>query len=125
MGLKILLVDDDHFVAEPTKLILEMFGYDVKLFSSSIEALDHFSQDIDILFVDFHLADLNGLELCKKIKSLKENVLTVFYSGDLNNTELKSYVVEASNNAVFLSKPASIDQISTALSTITNRLVCA
>ena len=125
MGLKILLVDDDHFVAEPTKLILEMVGHDVTLFSSPNEAINHFSLDTDVLFVDFHLADLNGLELCKKIKLLKGNILTVFYSGDLHNTELKNFVEEASNNAVFLSKPASIDQISETLNTITNRLVCA
>ena len=48
MGLKILLVDDDHFVAEPTKLILEMVGHDVTLFSSPNEAINHFSLDTDV-----------------------------------------------------------------------------
>ena len=125
MGLKILLVDDDNFVAEPTKLILEMAGHDVTLFSTPNEAIAQFSYDIDVLFVDFHLTDLNGLELCNKIKLLKENIFTIFYSGDLNNTELKRYVDENSNNAVFLSKPASMNQITEVLSIISNRLVCA
>ena len=124
MGLNILLVDDDHLVSEPTKLILEMVGPKVDLFSSSKKALSAFSKDVDVLFVDYYLADLNGLELCNKLRLLNQNLETVFYTGDINNHELKAFVNDKGNNAYFLSKPASIDQITETLEIVARRLVC-
>ena len=71
--MKILVVEDEIKVAEVLKRGLEEAGYDIEL------AFDgqmgwHYAQggDIDLFILDINLPQLNGLELCKLIRSQDE-----------------------------------------------------
>jgi DNA-binding response OmpR family regulator len=75
---KILVLDDDKDNLEIVSFILTEFGYEVRTRSSG----DTIFEDIkayqpDLLLMDVMLADLDGRDICRRIK---ENELTRFLS---------------------------------------------
>lgn len=80
----ILLIDDerdDLFVLEK---FLTREGFGVKSFSSSREALEHFSRTnpsfYDLIISDIRMPEINGLELYLSLKAIKNDVKILFAS---------------------------------------------
>jgi signal transduction histidine kinase/CheY-like chemotaxis protein len=69
----ILLVDDDDDLREVIAWVLEKEGFLVKSFSSPKNALNVMAQLTlrpDLVIVDFHMNEINGSDLVKKIRQL-------------------------------------------------------
>jgi two-component system, OmpR family, response regulator ChvI len=80
----ILLIDDerdDLFVLEK---FLTREGFEVKSFSNSREALEHFSRTnpsfYDLIISDIRMPEINGLELYLSLKAIKNDVKVLFAS---------------------------------------------
>ena len=61
-----MLVDDERFLVESGKLILERLGYTVKTETSSLAALDTFRQtpgQFDLIITDMTMPGLTGEKL--------------------------------------------------------------
>jgi len=70
----ILIVDDELIQVAALKMLLTKEGYEVITAGSACETLEIVrSQKMDIVLLDVHLGDENGLELLKLIKS-KERI---------------------------------------------------
>jgi len=66
---KILIVDDDPDVHFILKSALKKEGYDVVEMSSGDECLTKIDEvDPDLVLLDIRMPDINGWEVCKKIK---------------------------------------------------------
>ena len=72
LGIKmILIVDDDQASAENCSMLLELYGYDVKIAFGGKEALSLMeTHQLDLLISDCRMPDLDGLELSKIITAL-------------------------------------------------------
>ncbi len=69
MKLKILVVDDDHNIAELIRLYLEKEMYEVKIAYDGKKALDIFYQwTPDLVILDLMIPQLNGYEVCKQMR---------------------------------------------------------
>lgn len=70
--IKIALVDDSEFCSNVYRQLLEVHRFDVLQFECPVKALEHFKYDHDIkmLIVDYHMPELNGCELTKKVRRL-------------------------------------------------------
>jgi excisionase family DNA binding protein len=96
---RIMVVDDDRIVLETIVQALEEdeYGYELISASDGFEAgvqLSHFKPDLVIL--DIMMPDINGYEVCKKIKSNPEtkNTKIIVLSGYLDEEsfrEMKEY----------------------------------
>ena len=91
---KIMVVDDDRIVLETIVQALEEdeFGYELISASDGFEAgvqLSHFKPDLVIL--DIMMPDINGYEVCKKIKSNPEtqNTKIIVLSGYLDEESFR------------------------------------
>ncbi len=75
--IKILLIDDDKLHLQILKKILEDIG-EIEIFeaTSAKESLKFLlkNKQINMIFIDIYLPDMNGFDLCKKItKKIKNN----------------------------------------------------
>ena len=70
-GVRVLLVEDDDDSRNLLNLILERYGAEVISASSSMEALDWFMQRTpDVVISDIGMAEEDGYELIRKLRSL-------------------------------------------------------
>ena len=73
---KILIVEDEADIANLIKLYLEKEGYHTTLAESGMQALKSLSSDRpDMVILDLMLPEMDGLELCKKIRNKSETAL--------------------------------------------------
>ena len=70
-------------------------------------------EDVDIVLSDINMPHLNGLEMLKEIKALKDDQTVVFLSAHHE----KGYVAEASKMGVdyFIHKPINLDEFTKVL----------
>ncbi len=77
MSKRILIVEDSAYQAEALRGALSEFDCEVSIVSRGKAALEDLAEDIDIVILDTMLPDMDGFEVCKKIKEARPNGLTV------------------------------------------------
>jgi CheY-like chemotaxis protein len=76
---RILLVDDEPDVTYAIKVALENNGFVVDSYNDPTLALSNFKPGLyDLLLLDIKMPEVNGFELCQKIKEIDSNVKTCF-----------------------------------------------
>jgi diguanylate cyclase (GGDEF)-like protein len=69
---KILVIDDEENILALIKSRLQSSGYDVFTASRGQEGLDLLEkEDVDLILLDITMPDMDGLEVCKRIKENK------------------------------------------------------
>ena len=111
---KILVVDDDEIIVETIVQALEEdeYGYELISASDGFEAgiqVSHFKPDLIIL--DIMMPDINGYEVCKKIKTNPETrdtkiVVLSAYLDQESHGKMKEYGADAC-----FSKPLPLPQL--------------
>jgi DNA-binding response OmpR family regulator len=67
---KVLVVDDDLALADVLAFTLRRAGFEVVLAHDGSSALEEYSRDApDLIILDWNLPDLDGLEVCTRIRS--------------------------------------------------------
>ena len=75
MAVRILVVDDDRTVRESLRRSLSFNGYSVELAHDGVEALDMISSDRpDALVLDVMMPRLDGLEVCRHLRSTGDDL---------------------------------------------------
>ena len=109
---KILIVDDDKNIAEIFKDILSIRGHDVTIITECMSCINK-CQNIhyDIIFMDFHMVNLNGVDLTHLLKNACTNKSIVFaFTGDDSSNALGQFKEIGMDGAII--KPIDIDVIS-------------
>lgn len=112
MAKRILIVDDDEMVRIALNELLKPQGYEIHSVGSADEALRKIDeQSYDLLLLDIIMPEMNGLELCRRIR-LKENYKEkpVVFLTAKSREEDKTQGLEAGAN-LFLCKPISPEKL--------------
>jgi excisionase family DNA binding protein len=111
---KILVVDDDKIIVETIVQALEEdeFGYEMISANDGFEAglqVNHFKPDL--LILDIMMPDINGYEVCQKLKSVPEtqDIKIIVLSAYLDDDAFKK-MKEYGADACF-SKPLPLEQL--------------
>ena len=107
MAERILLVDDEEWVTDVSKRILEPLGYTVMTYNLPLDAMEAFKVDpdcCDVLITDQNMPIKRGLELVTEMRALHPELPVVVMSGNV------SPLVEqtADPSIVFLAKPYTL-----------------
>lgn len=70
---KILAVDDSDLVRNAIRIELTRAGYQVTTAASGVDALEKLAEIPDLILLDFHMPEMDGIETLKKIR---ENPIT-------------------------------------------------
>ena len=107
---KILLVDDDDLLRHSLQAIFLYTGYDVWVARSGEEALEHASQyPFDVLVTDYRMEDMDGLRLCRELRSLGKKFAAVLISGYSDEQMLEEARLEGV--ASVFAKPLNLTQL--------------
>jgi two-component system KDP operon response regulator KdpE len=75
---QILLVDDELSIQRAMAPLLRSRGYGVTLAGTGREALDLFARERpDLLILDLGLPDINGIEVCRKVRELADTPILI------------------------------------------------
>lgn len=77
---KIYLVEDEKNLNDILVFYLRNEGYEVKSFTSGLEAEKCIKDDMHLWILDIMLPDMDGYELIKRIKKHNENIPVIFIS---------------------------------------------
>jgi len=112
MANRILVVDDDELILIALNELLTPEGYEVHTVSSGAEALGRIKKyGYDLLVLDIIMPEMDGLELCKRIRQ-RENCreTPIVFLSAKSRDEDKAKGIDAGAN-LFLSKPISPDKL--------------
>ena len=107
----ILVIDDDRWTREALVSILRRAGYQVttqERFGQDLDA-GQFPERYQVAVLDYHLPDLNGLEVARRLKQFQPDCRIVMISSELPNLPELAHQEAVVDR--FLAKPFSKDAI--------------
>lgn len=118
--LHILIVDDDANSSELFKSIIEMRGHRVDILNEGIRCINLIQHNTyDVIFMDYHIADIDGVQLTECIRDiLKVKSLIFAYTGDDSDDAVNLFKLNGMNGAII--KPLNLNMINQLMSSIEN-----
>jgi response regulator RpfG family c-di-GMP phosphodiesterase len=107
---KAVYIDDEPINLMLVQAYSSQFDLDIKCFESSVEGLDYIlNNNIDILFTDYMMPDIDGLEVIKAYRKINTNIPIIVITAAGDDQELKISSLEAGATD-FLSKPIDLTE---------------
>ena len=119
-NVRILLVDDDEFIRDSLSLFFQSEGYNFTALDSAekgIEALK--TESYDIIFSDYMLPGINGLEFLKRVKKSCPDAIKVFITAYFTSDVFYKAIGIGVQN--FIQKPYTTSIIEKSLSQLTEK----
>jgi DNA-binding NtrC family response regulator len=106
----ILVVDDEEPIREVCEDIFTQHGYNVLLAESAEQALDLLKKkNLMVMFLDIMLPNMNGYDLCKKIR--EKNPVAVIYAMTGYTTIFEIVECRKAGFDDFFTKPVSAETL--------------
>ena len=100
----VLCVDDDEDSREMLGLLLKFWRIETKTVGTAAQALSLIQNErFDLYLLDTLLPDLDGFELCRRMRSVDPHTPILFFSGAAYETDKKKGI-DAGANA-YIAKP--------------------
>ena len=100
--MKIMIIEDDATIRLGLKYYLEQEKYQVTEFEFGIDSLKQINNDISLILLDINLPDINGFDLFKKIKEIKDVPIIFLTANDLELSVVKGLDMGADD---YITKP--------------------
>ena len=107
----VLVVDDLSSNIVVIREMLSMYEINVTSLYSGAEALEivKAGKDFDIIFMDYMMPDLNGIETMHKLRELGYKKPIIVLTADITNNNEKVFIKEGFDG--FLSKPVDVSEL--------------
>lgn len=114
--MRAIIIDDHKIFGEGLSMILEKIDISVvRVFQDPKEAWLYFDkfQNIDIIFTDINMPELNGFKLCEKIKNINSSIKIIVLSM-YDDKRIKKQALQSGAD-IYLTKTASKEDIQKAV----------
>ena len=106
-SIRILLIDDQKDFIDTISFWLRTKGHEVKTAMSGMEGVEEIKKGgIDLVFLDFKMPDMNGLQTLEKIREFNKTIPVVIvtaYADDAIVSETKRYNISGLDRCCILS----------------------
>ena len=91
MSKSVLIIEDDHNIADLLRLYLEKEGYEVAIASDGGKGVEAFRQmHPSLVLLDLMLPVLNGWGVCRTIRAESDTPIIPIYTYEMDNTLKKA-----------------------------------
>ena len=119
MAAKVLVVDDEHTIAEMLGLILARAGYECTVAYDGLDALRRAKElHPDLLLSDVMMPGMNGLQLAKAIVDLHPECRVLLISGNAATQDLLETACAEGHSFPVLAKPMAPRELLAAIAQI-------
>jgi DNA-binding response OmpR family regulator len=109
---RLLVVDDEHDVADSLKAGLQMKGFKVDVFYDPIKAVANFKQGVyDLVISDIKMPGMNGFEMVYELKKIDSDVQVIFLTGYVDLMKEVNKLFTKLNVREVIQKPIGITQL--------------
>ena len=106
---KVLIIEDEESITEFLELELKHEGFDVTVFHDGRDGLEAaLNNHFDLILLDLMLPHLNGIEICRRIRVVKETPIIMLTARDSVMDRVMGLDVGADD---YMSKPFSIEEL--------------
>ena len=110
--LRLLIVDDEHDVANALKAGLEKKGFTVDMFYDPVEALASFQPGAyDLIISDIKMPKMNGFEMVYEMKKRDSGVQVIFLTGFVDLMKEVNKLFTKLNVREVIQKPIGIREL--------------
>jgi CheY-like chemotaxis protein len=119
-GKRICIVEDDPFQAAVVRLLLKRSEVEAVFFRSGLEALKWLQHEaVDVILVDVMLPDLDGWEVCAKIRGGGPNRTTpIIFTTCVIERDQEEVMSDPAARTLSLAKPLDRERLLGAMSTV-------
>lgn len=108
MNKRILIAEDEEDMRKILSLHLNSKGYEVIEAKDGIEAVDRAKQNIDLILLDIMMPGMDGLQVCKKIRSQVACPIIFISAASNDMNKMKAFSLGGDD---FISKPFSLKEL--------------
>ncbi len=106
----VLIIEDEEVLGRNVLLYLQRAGFDAQWAASAMDGLAQYeSMRPDVVVLDYHLPDLDGLQTLQRIRALDPGARVVMLTGH-GSVELAVQAMRA-GSVDFLTKPVALSQL--------------
>ena len=116
-GKKVLVIDDEVWILDLIRQILQRDGFEVDTVSDGKSALDHLSRrHYELLVCDWKMPGISGPQLYERLTAVSPDAANrmIFMTGDVMSDTFQNFLKKHAKNC--LSKPFSVSEFRTAIS---------
>lgn len=116
---KILIVEDDPVLSSGLTVNLENCGYEIENAQTGVEAIEKLKGlKIDLILLDINLPDMDGFEVCQKMKSIKNIPILFLTARDMEIDEVRGFASGADD---YIKKPFSVSVLQCRIAVVLER----
>jgi signal transduction histidine kinase/CheY-like chemotaxis protein len=111
--IKVLIAEDDEVSEQLLKIILHDWCSQILIAGTGKEAIEAFSQqpDIDLIFMDLQMPEMNGLEATRQIRMMNKEVIIIAQTAFGLSGDREKALAAGCND--YISKPLKNDEVIT------------
>ena len=115
----ILVAEDDPDTRELIELVLRRAGFGVSVTDDCSEVLQLLETErFDALVLDNRMPKINGIELCRSIRSVNEHIPIIFCSGAVAESDKEAAYAAGAQS--YIEKPFDPRELSATVSSVLN-----
>lgn len=117
---KILVIEDEENIASFINMELSYEGYKVDICIDGKEGLNKgIDEDYDLIILDLMLPTLNGLEVCRRLRKLKDTPIIMLTARDSVMDKVSGLQMGADD---YLAKPFAIEELLARIESVLRRV---
>ena len=123
-GARLLVVDDEDALVDMLRDALRFAGYEVHVARRGFEALKA-AADVqpDLMILDVNLPDIDGFEICRRLRAEGSQVPVVFLTARDDREDLRTGFTRGGDD--YLTKPFSLEELELRIQAILRRTQAA
>lgn len=117
---KILIIEDEETIGMGLKYYLEQENFSVNVCSLGYDAISYIKEnnDIDLILLDVNLPDINGFNLFKDIKSVKDIPIIFLTASDMETSIVMGIDMGAED---YITKPFKVRELLSRINAVLRR----